>query len=30
VRGGHVYAAERDPGFFDAIRAFLSTQHVLP
>jgi uncharacterized protein len=30
VRGGHVYASERDPRFFPAIREFLSTRHLLP
>jgi fermentation-respiration switch protein FrsA (DUF1100 family) len=30
VRGGHVYASERDPQFFPAIRDFLSTRHLLP
>ena len=30
VRGGHVYASERDPQFFPAIREFLSTRHLLP
>jgi fermentation-respiration switch protein FrsA (DUF1100 family) len=30
VHGGHVYAAERDPQFFPAIREFLSARHVLP
>jgi len=30
VHGGHVYAAERDPQFFPAIREFLSATHVLP
>lgn len=30
VRGGHIYASERDPRFFPAIREFLSTRHLLP
>jgi uncharacterized protein len=30
VRGGHVYASERDPRFFPAIREFLSTRHLVP
>jgi uncharacterized protein len=30
VHGGHIYASERDPQFFPAIREFLSTRHVLP
>lgn len=30
VRGGHVYAAERDPRFFSYVQEFLSTQHILP
>jgi fermentation-respiration switch protein FrsA (DUF1100 family) len=30
VSGGHVYASERDPGFFPAIRSFLQTQRLLP
>jgi uncharacterized protein len=30
VHGGHVYASERDPRFFPAIREFLSTRHLLP
>ena len=30
VRGGHVYACERDPRLFPAIRAFLEAQHLLP
>jgi fermentation-respiration switch protein FrsA (DUF1100 family) len=30
VSGGHVYASERDPRFFPAIRTFLQAQHVLP
>jgi fermentation-respiration switch protein FrsA (DUF1100 family) len=30
VRGGHVYASERDPQFFPAIREFLSNRHLLP
>jgi hypothetical protein len=30
VRGGHIYASERDPLFFAAIRDFLSTRHLLP
>jgi fermentation-respiration switch protein FrsA (DUF1100 family) len=30
VRGGHIYASERDPQFFPAIREFLSTRHLLP
>ena len=30
VRGGHIYASERDPHFFPAIREFLSTRHLLP
>ena len=28
--GGHVYASEKDPRFFPAIRAFLQAQHLLP
>jgi pimeloyl-ACP methyl ester carboxylesterase len=30
VAGGHVYASERDPAFFPAIRSFLQAQRVLP
>jgi hypothetical protein len=30
VRGGHVYACEKDPQFFPAIRAFLQSQRLLP
>lgn len=30
VRGGHVYACERDPRFFPAIRAFLQSRQLLP
>jgi len=30
VEGGHVYASEKDPRFFPAIRAFLRAQHLLP
>jgi fermentation-respiration switch protein FrsA (DUF1100 family) len=30
VAGGHVYASERDPRFFPAIRAFLQAQRLLP
>jgi fermentation-respiration switch protein FrsA (DUF1100 family) len=30
VHGGHIYASERDPRFFPAIREFLSTRHLLP
>jgi pimeloyl-ACP methyl ester carboxylesterase len=30
VSGGHVYASERDPRFFPAIRAFLHAQRLLP
>jgi pimeloyl-ACP methyl ester carboxylesterase len=30
VSGGHVYASERDPGFFPAIRTFLRGQQLLP
>jgi fermentation-respiration switch protein FrsA (DUF1100 family) len=30
VRGGHVYASERDLRFFQTIRDFLSTRHLLP
>lgn len=30
VDGGHVYAAERDPRFFPAIRAFLQAHQLLP
>ena len=30
VSGGHVYAAERDPKFFPAIRAFLKDLRLLP
>ncbi|HEX4566048.1 MAG TPA: alpha/beta hydrolase, partial [Vicinamibacterales bacterium] len=29
VRGGHVYAAERDPAFFGYVRTFLSEQRLL-
>jgi len=29
VRGGHVYAAERDPSFFGYVRSFLSEQRLL-
>lgn len=30
VSGGHVYASERDPTFFPAVRAFLQAEHLLP
>jgi fermentation-respiration switch protein FrsA (DUF1100 family) len=30
VSGGHVYASERDPAFFPAIRSFLQAQRLLP
>lgn len=30
VSGGHVYASEKDPHFFPAIRHFLQSQHLLP
>jgi len=30
VEGGHVYASEKDPGFFPAIRSFLQAQRLLP
>ena len=30
VSGGHVYASEKDPNFFPAIRTFLRGQHLLP
>jgi pimeloyl-ACP methyl ester carboxylesterase len=30
VAGGHVYASEKDPTFFPAIRTFLRAQHLLP
>jgi uncharacterized protein len=30
VAGGHVYACERDPHFFPAIRAFLQARQLLP
>jgi fermentation-respiration switch protein FrsA (DUF1100 family) len=30
VSGGHVYASERDPHFFPAVRAFLQAQRLLP
>jgi fermentation-respiration switch protein FrsA (DUF1100 family) len=30
VSGGHVYASEKDPGFFPAIRSFLQIQRLLP
>jgi fermentation-respiration switch protein FrsA (DUF1100 family) len=30
VTGGHVYASERDPGFFPAVAAFLRAHRVLP
>lgn len=30
VTGGHVYASEKDPRFFPAIRAFLQAQRLLP
>lgn len=29
VTGGHIYAAERDPAFFDHVRQFLAAQHLL-
>jgi uncharacterized protein len=30
VHGGHVYASERDPGFFPAVRAFLAQYGLCP
>ena len=30
VSGGHVYASEKDPRFFPAIRAFLQARRLLP
>lgn len=30
VTGGHVYASEKDPRFFPAIRSFLQAQRLLP
>jgi uncharacterized protein len=30
VTGGHVYASEKDPGFFPAIQTFLRAQRLLP
>jgi uncharacterized protein len=30
VSGGHVYASEKDPRFFPAVRTFLQAQHLLP
>ena len=30
VSGGHVYASEKDPRFFPAVRAFLQAQKLLP
>jgi fermentation-respiration switch protein FrsA (DUF1100 family) len=30
VSGGHVYASEKDPRFFPAVRAFLRAQRLLP
>lgn len=30
VSGGHIYASERDPRFFPAIRSFLRSQRLLP
>lgn len=30
VSGGHIYASERDPRFFPAIRAFLQAHRLLP
>jgi hypothetical protein len=30
VSGGHVYASEKDPRFFPAIRSFLQAQRLLP
>ena len=30
VTGGHVYAPERDPGFFTAVRTFLQSHRLLP
>ena len=30
ISGGHVYASERDPNFFPAIRTFLRAQRLLP
>jgi fermentation-respiration switch protein FrsA (DUF1100 family) len=29
VSGGHVYAAERDPAFFEHVRQFLASQRLL-
>ena len=30
VAGGHIYASEKDPRFFPAIRTFLRSQRLLP
>ena len=30
VSGGHVYASEKDPRFFPAIRSFLQAERLLP
>jgi fermentation-respiration switch protein FrsA (DUF1100 family) len=30
VAGGHVYASERDPAFFPAVKAFLESHRLLP
>jgi len=30
VAGGHIYASEKDPGFFPAVRSFLQTHRLLP
>ena len=30
VAGGHVYASERDPAFFPAVRTFLESRRLLP
>jgi fermentation-respiration switch protein FrsA (DUF1100 family) len=30
VSGGHIYASEKDPAFFSAIRSFLQAQHLVP
>ncbi len=29
VTGGHIYAAEKDPAFFEHVRSFLAEQHLL-
>jgi hypothetical protein len=30
VSGGHVYASEKDPQFFPAVRSFLHAHRLLP